>query len=107
MFFVDLDKVFPDSFVGRESAYNAGDPGLIPGLGRSSGEGKGYPIQYCGLENPMDCTVHGVPKSQTRLRDFHFRQGYSNICIVKLSPYSNCAVLSCFVVSDFLQPHGL
>ena len=43
---VDLDKVFPDSFVGKESAYNAGDPGLIPGSGRSAGEGIGYPLQY-------------------------------------------------------------
>ena len=54
---------FPDSSVGKESAYNAGDPGLIPGLGRSSGEGIGYPLQYSGLENSMDCIVHGVAKS--------------------------------------------
>ena len=38
----------------------------------SPGEGKGYPLQYCDLENSMDCIVHGVTKSQTRLRDFHF-----------------------------------
>ena len=74
MFFVDLDKVFPDSFVGRESAYNAGDPGLIPGLGRSSGEGNGYPHRCSGLENSMDCIVHGVTKSQTLLSDFHFQR---------------------------------
>ena len=49
----------------------AGDLGSIPGLGRSRGEGKGYPLQYSGLENSMDCTVHGVSKSQTRLSDFH------------------------------------
>ena len=60
---------FPNSSVGKESAYNAGDPGLIPGLGRSSREGKGYPLQYSGLENSMDCIVHGVTKSQTRLSD--------------------------------------
>ena len=53
-------------------AYNVGDLGLIPGLGRSPGEGKGYPFQYSGLENLMDCIVHGVAKSQTQLRDFHF-----------------------------------
>ena len=41
------------------------DPGLIPGLGRSPGEGNGYPLQYSGLENSMDCIVHGVAKSQT------------------------------------------
>ena len=44
----------------------------IPGLGRSSGEGKGYPLQYSGLESSMDCIVHGVTKSQTQLIDFHF-----------------------------------
>ena len=63
---------FPDSSVGKESACNAGDPSLIPGLGRSPGEGKRYPLQYSGLENSMDCIVHGVAKSQTRLSDFHF-----------------------------------
>ena len=57
--------------VGKESTCNAGDLGLIPGLGRSSGEGKGYPLQYSGLEYPMDCIVHGVTKSQTRLSNFH------------------------------------
>ena len=48
----------------KESACNAGDLGLIPGLGRSPGEGKGYPIQYSGLENSMVYTAHGVAKSQ-------------------------------------------
>ena len=50
----------------KESAHNAGDQGLIPGLGRSPGEGKGYPLQYSGLENSMDCIVHGVAKSWTQ-----------------------------------------
>ena len=54
----------------KNSACNAGGPGLIPGLGRSPGEGKGYPVQYSGLKNSMDCT--GVAKSQTWLSDFHF-----------------------------------
>ena len=49
-----------------------GDLGLIPGLGRSPGEGKVYPLQYSGLENSTDCIVHGVAKSWTQLRDFHF-----------------------------------
>ena len=54
---------FPaDSSVGKESACNAGDQGLIPGLGRSAGEGIGYPLQYSGLENSMDCIDHGVAK---------------------------------------------
>ena len=48
---------FPDSSVGKESTYNAGDPSLIPGSGRSSREGIGYPLQYSGLENSIDCIV--------------------------------------------------
>ena len=56
----------------KESACSAGDLGSIPGLGRSPGEGKGYPLQYSGLENSLDYTVHGITKSQTRLIDFHF-----------------------------------
>ena len=57
---------------GKESAHNAGNLGLIPGLGRSPGEGKGYPLQYSGLENSVDCIVHGVTKSRTQLSNFHF-----------------------------------
>ena len=49
-----------------------GNLGLIPGLGRSSGEGKGYPLQYSGLENSVDCIVHGVTKNRTGLSNFHF-----------------------------------
>ena len=63
---------FPGGSDGKESACNVGDLGSIPGLGRSPGEGKGYPFQYSGLENSMDCIVHGVAESQTQLRDFHF-----------------------------------
>ena len=62
---------------GKASVCNAGDPGLIPGLGRSSGEGNGNPLQYACLENSMyrrvwQATVHGVTKSWTRLSDFTF-----------------------------------
>ena len=60
-----LEMGFHDSSVGKESACNAGDLGLLPGLGRSLGEGKGYLLQYSGLENPVDCIAHGVAKSQT------------------------------------------
>ena len=63
---------FPDGSDGEESACNVGNLGSIPGFGRSPGEGKGYPLQYSGLENSLDCIVHGVSKSQTRLSDFHF-----------------------------------
>ena len=47
----------------KESTSNVGDLGSISGLGRSPGEGEGYPLQYSGLENSMDCIVHGVTKS--------------------------------------------
>ena len=50
---------------GKESSCNVEDLALIPLLGRSPGEGKGYPLQYSGLENSMACIVHGVTKSQT------------------------------------------
>ena len=63
---------FPCGSAGKESARNAGELGLILGLERSPGEGKGYPPQYSGLENSMDSVVHGVTKSRTRLSDFHF-----------------------------------
>ena len=63
---------FPCGSAGTESACNVGDLGSIPGLGRSPGEGQGYPLQYYGLENSMDCIVHGVTKSWTRLSHFHF-----------------------------------
>ena len=56
----------------KESTCNAGDLSSIPGLGRSPGERKDYPLQYSGLENSMDCLVHGVEKNWTRLRDFIF-----------------------------------
>ena len=62
---------FPCGSAGKESPYNAGDLGSISGLGRSPGEGKGYPLQYSGLEKSMDCKVHGVAKSWTRLSHFH------------------------------------
>ena len=58
---------------GKESACTVGDLGSIPGLGRSPGEGKGYPLQYSGLEKSMDCIAHGVAKSWTLLIDFHFK----------------------------------
>ena len=58
-------KGFPCSSAGKESACNEGDLGSIPGLGRSPREGKGYPLQYSGLENSMDCIIPGVSKSRT------------------------------------------
>ena len=65
---------FPGSSDGKASVYNAGDPGSIPGLGRSPGERNGNPLQYSWLENPMDrgawwATVPGIAKSRTQLTD--------------------------------------
>ena len=57
----------PGGLAGKESAWNVGDLGSIPELGRAPGEGKGYPLQYSALENFMDCIVDGVTKSQMRL----------------------------------------
>ena len=63
---------FPRGSAGKEPTCNARDLGSIPGLGRFSGEGKGYPLQYSDLENFMDYIVHRVAKSRTSLGDFHF-----------------------------------
>ena len=64
---MDLLNIFPGSSVGKEFACSAGDPGLIPGLGRSPGEGNDKPLQYSCLENPLDrgpwwATVHGITR---------------------------------------------
>ena len=72
-----ISSVYPGGSDGKASAYNAGNPGLIPGSGRSPGEGNGNPLQYSHLQNPVDrgawwATVHGVTKSRTRLSDFTF-----------------------------------
>src|SRR5574337_1229534 len=77
-----IDVCFgPYSSDGKESACNAGDPGLILGLGRSSGEGNGNPLQYSCLENPMErgawrATVHGVAKSWTKHTHTHTHSLY-------------------------------
>ena len=68
----ELSMGFPGRLVGKESPCNAGDPGLIPRLGKSPREGNGYPLQYSYLENSMDrgalqAIVYGVEKSQARL----------------------------------------
>ena len=63
---------FPYGSIGKESTCNAGNLGWIPGLGRSPGEGKGYPLQHSGLENSMDYVAHGVAKRRTQLNNLHF-----------------------------------
>ena len=68
-------KGFPGGSAGKESACNAGDLGLIPGLGRSPEEGKGYLLQYSGLDSSMDCIVNGVAVSDTTEQlSLHFRK---------------------------------
>ena len=70
---------FPGGSDSKASTWNAGDPGSIPGSGRSPGEGSGNPLQYSCLENPKDrgawwAAVHGVARSRTRLSAFHFQE---------------------------------
>ena len=68
---------------GKASAYNLGDPGSIPGLGRHPGEGKGYPLQYSGLENSLNCIVHGVAESNTTERlSLHFTSSNTEIICI-------------------------
>ena len=80
-------KGFPDGSDGKASACNAGDPGLIPGSGRSSGEGNGNPLQYSCLENSTERvawrpTVHGVTKSRTGLSNFAFTFFFHPVTLV-------------------------
>ena len=67
-----LKPTIPHGSAGKESTCNVRGLGSIPGLGRSPGEGKGYPLQNYGLENSMDCIVHGAAKNWAWLSDFHF-----------------------------------
>ena len=73
---------FPFGSVRKESACNVGDLDSIPGLGRSPKEWKGYPLHYSGLENSMDCVVHGVAKSHTQLSDFRFTSLHHVITLI-------------------------
>ena len=67
---------FPGGSAGKESAWNEGDLGSVPGLGRSPGQGNSYLLQYSDLENSMDCIAHGVAKSRTLVSDIHFHLTY-------------------------------
>ena len=67
-----LFQGFPGGSAGKEPTCKEGNPGSIPGLGRSPGEENSYPLQYSGLENSMDCTVHGIAKNWTQLSNVHF-----------------------------------
>ena len=65
LYIIILYRDFPCGSTGRESTCNVGDLSSVPGLGRSLVEGKGYPLKYSGLENSMNCIVHGIAKSWT------------------------------------------
>ena len=108
---------FPCGSAGKQSICNVADLGLIPGLGRSPGEGKGYPLQYSGLENSMDYIVHGVAKSRTQLSYFYHHhhvytptEYYFSVTVVKFYMARiilRVCVLSCstlifmeFILSD-------
>ena len=71
--------VFPDNSVGKESDCNAGDLGLIPELGRFTGEGIGYPLQYSGLENSMDCSPQGHKGQDGATFIFTFRISFRTV----------------------------
>ena len=75
---------------------------MIPGLGRSAGEGRGYPLQYLGLENSMDCIVHGVTKSRTQLSNFHFTHCIAQEAILNIfngkESEKGSKSLNCFAV---------
>ena len=109
---------FPDGSSSKKSACNAGDPCSIPGLGRSPGEGNGYPLQYSSLENSMDrgawkAIVHGVSKSWSwATNTFHFLKGslpYPEVCwflfflyfILNSPPISFHSDLSAFSLNSF------
>ena len=94
-----LVQGFPCGSADKGSTCHAGDLGSIPGLGRYPGEGNRHPLQYSGLENSMDCIVHGVSKSRTRLSDFHFHFGF----LASLVPEALQNLLSLPTVF-FLQP---
>ena len=101
---------FPYGSAGKESACSVGDPGSIPGLGRSPGEGKGYPLQYSGLENAMDCIVHGVVKSWTRLSDFHIHththtHTRTQSQVQEVSCFSHRAKVGCSRLAVVLMTH--
>ena len=72
-----------------------GDLGLIPGLGRSHGEGNSYPLQYSGLENSMECIVHGVVNSETRLSNFRFTSSDIDNEVYGIDKI--CLILSCYL----------
>ena len=84
-----ISSDFACGSVDKESACTEGDLGLIPGLGRSPGEGKGYPFQYSGLENSMKCIIHGIAKSGTQLSDFLSHIFFDEVSVKLFGPSFN------------------
>ena len=101
---LDQELGFPGRSAGKESTCNVGDLGSIPGLGRSPGEGKVFPLQHSGLESSMDCIVHGVAKRWTWLTDLH----RSKIKLFTVGSAVNCGqflltLCSLYYLYSFLQ----
>ena len=92
-------RIFPCGSAGKESACNVGDLSLIPGLERYPGEGKGYPLQYSGLGNSMDCLEHGVAKSDKTDQTFTFTKD-----VIKPWLYCLCCDMT-FLYFVFLYTH--
>ena len=94
---------FPCGSAGKESPCEVEDLGSIPGLGKSPGEGKGYPLEYSGLESSMACIVHGVAKSWTRLSDLHFHFSLWYFMCFQRTLCFPCPHLSCYIVKVYGQ----
>ena len=92
---------FPCGSSGKESARSVGDLGSIPGLGRSPGEGKGYPLQYSSLENSTDYKVHRLAKSRTRLSDFHV---HCHARVTWAKKHFSETILSSFLLQGLTYP---
>ena len=99
---------FPGGSVVKNPPANAGEVGLIPGMGRSSGGGHGNPLQYSCLKNPMDKgawwpTVHGVTKNPTRLSGFHFHYVLGSVLEIGETAESKS---DSFSFLEILEPQG-
>ena len=103
-------RFFTNWPIREESSCNAGDLGLIPGLGGSLGEGKGYSLQYSGLENSMDYIVHGVTKSSMGLNNFHFHitsNRLSKYLKQKWTELKGRINISTIIVRKINSPHSI
>ena len=89
---------FPGGSAGKESACNAGDPSLIPGFGRSPGEGKGYPLQFSGLKNSMDHIGHGTESDMTEQLSFSLFMLYiyMSVCSILFNCKNLCSHICCY-----------